>query len=49
MIERLHFLEKKSKIKTIGVAFEGQKVDKVPVMKFDKKLDLIITENGILK
>ena len=43
------FLEKKLKIKTIGVAFEEQKVDKVPVMKFDKKLDLIITENGILK
>ncbi len=45
----IEFLEKKLKIKTIGVAFEGQKVDKVPIMKFDKKLDLIITENGILK
>ena len=43
------FLEKKLKIKTVGVAFEEQKVDKVPIMKFDKKLDLIITENGILE
>ncbi|MAZ07367.1 MAG: 5-formyltetrahydrofolate cyclo-ligase [Rickettsiales bacterium] len=36
-------LKKKRKIFTIGVAFDEQEIEMVPMMEFDKKLDLIIT------
>ena len=35
------------KITTIGIGFHDQKIDNLPRMKFDKKLDLVITENGV--
>ena len=41
------YLRKISKIKkclTIGLAFSHQKVNKIKIGKFDKKLDLILTE-----
>jgi len=41
------YLEKRKKIFTIGIGFYDQKIDVLPRMKFDKKLDLIITENGV--
>ena len=41
------YLEKRKKITTIGIGFYDQKVDDLPRMKFDKKLDLVITENGV--
>ncbi len=34
-------------IKTIGLSFSFQKVTKLPIDKFDKKLDFIITEKNI--
>ena len=34
-------------IKTIGLSFSFQKVKKLPIDKFDKKLDFIITEKNI--
>ena len=37
------------KIVTVGLAFSFQKIDKVPVNKYDKKLNVILTEKGILK
>ena len=40
--------EKKKKIIKVGLAFSYQKVKKIPVISHDKKLDLIITEKGIL-
>ena len=40
--------EKKKKIVKVGLAFSYQKVKKIPVISHDKKLDLIITEKGIL-
>tara|TARA_B100000674_G_scaffold487552_1_gene498066 strand:- start:395 stop:940 length:546 start_codon:yes stop_codon:yes gene_type:complete len=46
------YLEKISKIKkclTIGLAFSHQKVNKIKVENFDKKLDLILTEKLIQK
>ena len=46
------YLEKISKIKnciTIGLAFSHQKVNKIRIDKFDKKLDLILTEKIIQK
>ena len=46
------YLEKISKIKDckiIGLAFSHQKVNKIKVEKFDKKLDLILTEKLIQK
>ncbi len=43
------YLEKKEKITTIGIGFYDQKIEDLPRTKFDKKLDLIITENGVQK
>ena len=39
----ISFLKNKRKIFTIGVAFDEQEIENVPMMEFDKKLDLIIT------
>ena len=41
--------EGKKKILKIGIAHTCQKISKVPINKFDKKLDIIITEKYILK
>ena len=41
------YFEKNSKLKKmikIGLAFSFQKIKKLPINKFDKKLDIIITE-----
>ena len=43
------FLKKKKNIITIGIAFSFQKYNKLPVSKFDVKLDYILTEKGIIK
>ena len=46
------YLEKISKIKkciTIGLAFSHQKVNKIKVENFDRKLDLILTEKLVQK
>ncbi|MDC3038521.1 5-formyltetrahydrofolate cyclo-ligase [bacterium] len=46
------YLEKISKIKkcmAIGLAFSHQKVDKINVENFDRKLNLILTEKLMLK
>ena len=46
------YLEKISRIKkceTIGLAFSHQKVNRIKVDNFDKKLDLILTEKLIQK
>ena len=36
------------KIIKIGLAFTFQKVDKIPISKYDKKLDFIITEKNLI-
>ena len=46
------YIEKIQKIKkvlTIGLAFSFQKIKKIPSNKYDKKLDLILTEKYILQ
>ncbi len=46
------YLEKISKIKkclTVGLAFSCQKVNKIKIENFDKKLDLILTEKLVKK
>ena len=40
-------VDKFKKFKTIGLSFSFQEIKKLPVNKFDKKLDFIITENKI--
>ena len=40
---------KKKKILTIGLALSCQKVSRLPINKYDKKLDAIVTERYILK
>jgi 5-formyltetrahydrofolate cyclo-ligase len=41
--------EKKKKIIKIGLAFSIQKIDKVPINKYDKKLDYIVTNKYTIK
>ena len=40
-------VNKFKKFKTIGLSFSFQEIKKLPINKFDKKLDFIITENKI--
>ena len=43
-------IEKKNKfIKKIGIAYSFQKIKKIPINQFDKKMDIIITDQYILK
>jgi len=42
-------IEKFKKIIKIGLAFTYQKIKSVPVSKYDKRLDFIVTEKEILK
>ena len=42
-------LSKKKKITTIGLALSVQKIDKVPINKYDQKLDYIVTNKYIIK
>jgi len=42
-------LSNKKKIFKIGIAHSCQKINKVPTNKYDKKLDIIITEKYILR
>ena len=37
------------KVLSIGFAFSFQKIKKIPVNKFDQKLDFILTNKGIIK
>ena len=44
------YFQKNSKLKKIikiGLAFSFQKIKKLPIDKFDKKLDKIITEKNL--
>ena len=41
-------LSEKKKILKIGLAFSDQKINNVPVTKYDKKLDYIVTDKYIL-
>ena len=42
-------LQKKKKILKIGLALSAQKINKVPINKYDQKLDYIITNKYIIK
>jgi 5-formyltetrahydrofolate cyclo-ligase len=42
-------LSNKKKLFKIGIAHSCQKINKVPINKYDKKLDIIITEKHILR
>ena len=42
-------IEKIKKVVKIGLAFSYQKIKSVPINKYDKKLDFIVTEKEILK
>ena len=49
MIDIYRKSQKKKKIFKIGIAHSCQKINKVPTNKYDKKLDIIITEKYILR
>lgn len=42
-------IKSNKKIETIGIAFSFQKCKKIPISKYDFKLDNIFTEEGFLK
>ena len=42
-------LTKKKKILKIGLALSVQEIDKVPINKYDQKLDYIVTNKSIIK
>ena len=42
-------LSKFKKVLTVGFAFSFQKIKKIPINKFDQKLDFILTNKGIIK
>ena len=42
-------LSNKKKLFKIGIAHSCQKINKVPINKYDKKLDIIITEKYVLR
>ena len=42
-------ISNKKRMLKIGIAHSCQKIDKVPINKYDKKLDIIITEKYILR
>ena len=42
-------LKKKKIFISIGIAFSFQMVEKIPLNNFDKKLDVVITENKFYK
>jgi 5-formyltetrahydrofolate cyclo-ligase len=42
-------IEKIKKVTKIGLAFSFQKILSIPISKYDKKLDFIVTEKEILK
>ena len=45
----IEFLKTRKKIITMGVAYAGQEVDKVPHENHDQPLDMVITEKGIVE
>ena len=45
----LQKVSNKKKIFKVGIAYSCQKINKVPINKHDKKLDIIITEKVILR
>ena len=44
----ISFLEKNSNILKFGVAFDEQEIEKVPTMRFDKRMDIILTPTKII-
>ena len=44
----IYKIKKNKKIITIGLAYSFQKVKKIPVKKYDFKLDYIVTNKGII-
>ena len=42
-------IEKVNKVIKIGVGFSFQKIKKLPINKYDKKLDLVITEKKFIR
>ena len=45
----LQKIEKIKKILKIGLGFSYQKLNKIPINTYDKKLDLVITEKKIIQ
>ena len=45
----IKFLKKRKNIITVGLAFDFQEVNLVPISKYDQKLDYIVTNKKILK
>jgi len=44
----INSIRKKKNILTIGLAYDFQEVKKIPISKYDQKLDYVVTNNNIL-
>jgi 5-formyltetrahydrofolate cyclo-ligase len=44
----IHRLRTMKKIVAVGIAFAAQEIAKVPATDRDERLDLVLTENGII-
>jgi 5-formyltetrahydrofolate cyclo-ligase len=44
----IEYLEKKNDVLKLGVAFDEQETIKIPNGKYDKKLDIIITQTRLI-
>ena len=45
----IDMLDNKKNLFKIGIAHSCQKINRVPINSYDKKLDMIITEKYVLK
>ena len=45
----IHGIKRKKKPLLIGLAYSFQKVKSIPITSYDKKLDFVVTEKGIIE
>ena len=44
----IEFLEKKNEVLKLGIAFDEQEIAKIPIAKYDKRLDIIVTPTRLI-
>jgi len=45
----IRYLKRKKKITTIGLAYDFQECNLIPISKYDQKLDYIVTNKNVLQ
>ena len=44
----IEYLEKKNEVLKLGIAFDEQEIAKIPIAKYDKRLDIIVTPTRLI-